>query len=314
MESDKVVEVAGLHQRYGDFEAVRGVSFEVSAGEVFALLGTNGAGKTTTMETVEGFRPAHAGTVRVLGRDPHRERRRIGGQMGVMLQESGLFPELTVAETLDLWCDLIPGARPRDRLLERVGLAGQAAVRARQLSGGQKRRLELALAIAGRPRVLFLDEPTTGMDPQSRRATWQIIRDLAAEGVGVLLTTHYLEEAEQLADRLAIMHRGRVELSGTVAQVLAGSGDRISFRVPAQVAVAELPRLGGDPPRITATGGGPAATYTLPGPLLQQSLRELLNWAADRRLELAGLQVRSASLEDVFLRIAGRPAAEEALR
>jgi ABC-2 type transport system ATP-binding protein len=318
MATDKIVEVDGLHQRYGDFEAVRGVCFELREGELFALLGTNGAGKTTTMETVEGFRPAACGTVRVLGRDPHRERRAVRPHMGIMLQEGGLFPDLTVAETVDLWRDVVPGSRPRDEVLEQVALADKADVRARQLSGGQKRRLDLALAVVARPRVLFLDEPTTGMDPEARRTTWHTVRGLVSDGATVLLTTHYLEEAEQLADRLAILHQGTVRVAGTVAQVLAGHGDRISFRVPPQVALAELPRPDGAEPRVSAGPEGPVATYTLTGSPagrgVQRALRELLDWADGRRLELAGLQARSASLEDVFLRVAGHPAAQEAHR
>ncbi|HEX2317010.1 MAG TPA: ABC transporter ATP-binding protein [Thermomonospora sp.] len=312
--TDKVIDVVGLHQRYGDFEAVRGLTFAVREGELFALLGTNGAGKTTAMETIEGFRPAASGTVRVLGRDPHRERTAVRPATGVMLQEGGLFPDLTVAETVDLWRDLVPDARPRAEVLERVALADKADVRARQLSGGQKRRLDLALAIVGRPRVLFLDEPTTGMDPEARRATWRTVRDLVADGTTVLLTTHYLEEAERLADRLAIMHRGAVEVAGTVAEVLAGHGDRISFQVPPQVPVAELPRPLGAEPRVAVGGGAPVATYTLTGQGgqgVQGALRHLLDWADDRRLHLAGLQARSASLEDVFLRVAGHPPVEE---
>ncbi|TNY34986.1 ABC transporter ATP-binding protein [Thermomonospora catenispora] len=311
MNTDTVIEVAGLHQRYGEFEAVRGVSFDVREGELFALLGTNGAGKTTTMETIEGFRPAHAGTVRVLGRDPHRDRRAVRPHMGIMLQEGGLFPDLTVAETVDVWRDVVPGSRPREEVLEQVGLADKADVRVRQLSGGQKRRLDLALAITASPRVLFLDEPTTGMDPEARRTTWRIVRGLVADGATVLLTTHYLEEAEQLADRLAIMHEGEVRVAGTVAEVLAGHGDRIDFRIPAQISVAELPRVGGVAPRVSATPAGPVATYALTGCSVQGVLRELLDWADAGRLELAGLQVRSASLEDVFLQVAGHPAVEE---
>ncbi|MBA9006539.1 ABC transporter ATP-binding protein [Thermomonospora cellulosilytica] len=310
MNADNVIEVAGLHQRYGEFEAVRDVSFEVREGELFALLGTNGAGKTTTMETVEGFRPAHSGTVRVLGRDPHRERRAVRPHVGIMLQEGGLFPDLTVAETVDLWRDIVPGSRPRDEVLEQVDLADKAGVRTRQLSGGQKRRLDLALAVVARPRVLFLDEPTTGMDPEARRTTWRTVRGLVADGATVLLTTHYLEEAEQLADRLAIMHRGEIRVAGTVAEVLAGHGDRIDFRIPPQVAVADLPRVGGAAPRVSATSAGPVATYVLTGRSVQAALRELLDWADAGRLELAGLRVRSASLEDVFLQVAGHPAVE----
>ncbi|MFI0445148.1 ABC transporter ATP-binding protein [Actinomadura sp. 6N118] len=296
-----------LRQRYGDFEAVSGISFEVGEGELFALLGTNGAGKTTTLETLEGFRDAHSGTVRVLGHDPYRERRVVRPQLGIMLQEAGFFADLTVAETVDQWRQFTPSSRGtsprgRDEVLAMVGLLEQAEVRTRQLSGGQKRRLDLALALLGRPRVLFLDEPTTGMDPEARHATWKIVRDLVAAGTTVLLTTHYLEEAEQLADRLAIMHRGRIEVAGTVAEVVAGQGDRITFRVPERVPVADLPALRGAAADIVVEGGRAVAGYRVQS--LQASLYELLRWAEHHRLELDGLQARSASLEDVFLRTA----------
>ncbi|GAA4094404.1 ABC transporter ATP-binding protein [Actinomadura miaoliensis] len=295
----------GLRQRYGDFEAVAGISFDVRHGELFALLGTNGAGKTTTLETVEGYRPAHAGTVRVLGRDPYRERRAVRPRMGIMLQEGGFLADLTVAETVDHWRGLTPDPRPGDEVLDMVGLADRAGVRVRQLSGGQKRRLDLALAVLGRPRVVFLDEPTTGMDPEARRATWRTVRGLVADGVAVVLTTHYLEEAEELADRLAIMHRGRVEVEGTVAEVSAGHGDRVGFAVPDRLAVADLPVLHGAAPRIEVRGERAVATYRLGGGTLQPALRDLLRWADEHRLALDGLEARSASLEDVFLHTAG---------
>jgi ABC-2 type transport system ATP-binding protein len=316
MHTVRAIEVVGLRQRYGDFEAVRGVSFEVRPGELFALLGTNGAGKTTTLETLEGYRSAHAGTVRVLGHDPHRDRRKVRPNMGIMLQEGGFFTDLTVAETIDLWRDLTSRARDRAEVLELTGLREKAKVRVRQLSGGQKRRLDLALAIVGRARVLFLDEPTTGMDPEARRATWQIIRDLVADGTTVLLTTHYLEEAEQLADRLAIMHHGRIEVAGTVGKVLAGHGDRIGFHVPARLPVAELPALAlpgrSVHAQIAVHRGQAVATYTLTEAAgLQRALSELLSWADERSLELTGLQVRSASLEDVFLDVVGHTTGED---
>ncbi|GAA2109070.1 ABC transporter ATP-binding protein [Actinomadura alba] len=316
MHTGSAIEVADLRQRYGDFEAVRGVSFEVRPGELFALLGTNGAGKTTTLETLEGYRSAHAGTVRVLGHDPHGDRRKVRHNMGVMLQEGGFFSDLNVAETIDLWRDLTPRRRDRAEVLELTGLREKEKVRVRQLSGGQKRRLDLALAIVGRPEVLFLDEPTTGMDPEARRATWQVIRDLVADGTTVLLTTHYLEEAEQLADRLAIMHHGRIEVAGTVGEVLAGHGDRIGFHVPAQVPVAELPPLAlpgrSVEAQVAVNRGQTVATYTLTeAAALQRALGELLSWADGRGLTLAGLQVRSASLEDVFLHVVGQTPGED---
>jgi ABC-2 type transport system ATP-binding protein len=304
-ETSPAVHVDGLRQRYGDHEAVAGISFEVASGELFALLGTNGAGKTTTLETLEGHRAAHAGTVRVLGHDPYRERRRVRPRIGIMLQEGGFFADLTVAETVEHWRGFTPAARDRDEVIATVGLTEQAGVRVRQLSGGEKRRLDLALALLGRPDVLFLDEPTTGMDPEARHATWTIVRDLVAGGTTVLLTTHYLEEAEQLADRLAILHRGRIGTSGTVAEVVAGQGDRIRFQMPADLQVGELPDLGGARPAIAVDGGRAVVSYTVTGLGLQKSLYELLGWADGRRLGLDGLEARSASLEDVFLRTAG---------
>lgn len=295
------ISVDGLRQRYGDFEAVAGISFDVGAGELFALLGTNGAGKTTTLETLEGHRAVHGGTVRVLGCDPYGERRKVRPRIGIMLQDGGFFADLTVAETIGHWRGFTPGARGRDEALAIAGLDGKAGVRVRQLSGGQKRRLDLALALLGRPAVLFLDEPTSGMDPEARRATWTIVRDLVADGTTVLLTTHYLEEAEHLADRLAILHRGRIETSGTVAEVVAGHGDRISFQMPGHLRVAELPGLRGTRAGIRVDGGRTVASYTVDGTGLQAGLYELLRWADAEGIRLDGLRARSASLEDIFL-------------
>ncbi|MFB4315775.1 ABC transporter ATP-binding protein [Actinomadura sp. 21ATH] len=309
MQTNAAIQVQDLRRRYGDFEAVAGVSFEVGEGELFALLGTNGAGKTTTLETLEGFRPAQGGTVRVLGRDPHRERRAVRPHLGIMLQEGGLFPDLTVAETVDHWRGFTPRPRSRAEALGMVALDDKAGVRVRQLSGGQKRRLDLALALLGRPRVLFLDEPTTGMDPEARHATWATVREVVAAGTTVLLTTHYLEEAEQLADRLAIMHRGRIEVAGTVAEVVAGGGDRITFQVPDRIEVARLPVLRGAAAEVSVNGGRAVAAYSVAAAGLQDALRELLGWADAAGLALGGLQARSASLEDVFLHTAEEGAA-----
>ncbi|MCP2338347.1 ABC transporter ATP-binding protein [Actinomadura rupiterrae] len=303
----EAVRVRELRQRYGEFEAVTGISFDVAHGELFALLGTNGAGKTTTMEALEGHRPAHAGEVRVLGRDPYRERRAVRPRLGIMLQEGGFFADLTTAETVDHWRGFVPDPRPRDELLDMVGLREQAKVRTRQLSGGQKRRLDLALALTGQPEILFLDEPTTGMDPEARHATRRTVAELVRNGLTVLLTTHYLEEAEQLADRLAIMHRGRIVVSGTVPEVVRGHGDRVRFRVPAGLPVGELPLLRGVAAGIEVDAGHATATYTLPPDDLQPGVYGLLRWADERRLTLSGLRVHNASLEDVFLSTAGVP-------
>ncbi|SDT56626.1 ABC transporter ATP-binding protein [Actinoplanes derwentensis] len=305
--STQTIEVDGLRQRYGDFEAVRGIDFTVPAGGLFALLGTNGAGKTTTMEVLEGFRPAASGSVRLLGSDPYRDRKVLRPRVGIMLQESGLIGDLTAAETVDLWRDLATDPISRDEALGLVNLGDKSGVQVRQLSGGQKRRLDLALAVVGRPEVLFLDEPTTGMDPEARQATWKLIQDLVAGGTTVLLTTHYLEEAERLADRIAIMHRGEIRIAGTVPDVVAGHGDRLAFRVPAHTPIDTLSYLDGRAPEITVTEGLPTARYTVTGGApdgrAHRAVGELLSWAAVQNVTLDRLSVRPASLEDVFLSI-----------
>jgi ABC-2 type transport system ATP-binding protein len=305
--STQTIEVDGLRQRYGDFEAVRGVDFSVASGQLFALLGTNGAGKTTTLEVLEGFRPAASGSVRLLDADPYRNRRALRPRVGIMLQESGLIGDLTVAETVSLWRDLHADPLSQDDALAKVDLADKAGTAVRQLSGGQKRRLDLALAIVGRPEVLFLDEPTTGMDPEARIGTWKLIQELVSGGTTVLLTTHYLEEAERLADRIAIMHRGEIRIAGTVPEVVSGHGDRIAFRVPAHTPIDALPLLDGRPPEITVAEGFPTARWTVtggdPDGRAHRAVAALLAWAVEQNVTLDRLSVRPASLEDVFLSI-----------
>ncbi|WP_261992841.1 ABC transporter ATP-binding protein [Streptomyces sp. adm13(2018)] len=218
------IEAESLRRGYsGGFEAVRGISLTVRRGEIFALLGTNGAGKTSTVELLEGLAAPSAGTARVLGHDPYRDRAAVRPRIGVMLQEGGFPSELTVAETVRMWAGCTTHARPAAEALGATGLTGREGVRVKQLSGGERRRLDLALALLGRPEILFLDEPTTGLDAEGRRDTWELVRALRDGGTTVLLTTHYLEEAETLADRLAIMHRGQIVLSGTPAQVTGRS-------------------------------------------------------------------------------------------
>jgi ABC-2 type transport system ATP-binding protein len=305
--STQTIEVDGLRQRYGDFEAVRGIGFSVASGQLFALLGTNGAGKTTTLEVLEGFRPAASGSVRLLDADPYRNRRALRPRVGIMLQESGLIGDLTVAETVSLWRDLHADPLSQDDALTRVDLADKAGTAVRQLSGGQKRRLDLALAIVGRPEVLFLDEPTTGMDPEARIGTWKLIQELVSGGTTVLLTTHYLEEAERLADRIAIMHRGEIQIAGTVPEVVSGHGDRIAFRVPAHTPIDALPLLDGLPPEIAVAEGFPTARWTVtsgdPDGRAHRAVAALLAWAVAQNVTLDRLSVRPASLEDVFLSI-----------
>ncbi|MFF8696843.1 ABC transporter ATP-binding protein [Streptomyces sp. NPDC015144] len=294
---DPVIEADGVRRRYGgDFEAVSGVSFSVARGELFALLGTNGAGKTSTVELLEGLAVPDAGAVRVLGHDPFRERAAVRPRIGVMLQEGGFPSDLTVTETVRMWAGCTSGARPVAEALGLVGLGHRARVRVKQLSGGERRRLDLALALLGRPEVLFLDEPTTGLDAEGRRDTWELVRELREGGTTVLLTTHYLEEAESLADGLAIMHRGRVVTAGTPAEVTAARPARIRFRLPDGVPAARLP-LG---LRAAAEGG----RIEIRTQRLQESLDELLTWARESDVRLLGLDARSASLEEAFLDIA----------
>ncbi|WP_067183012.1 ABC transporter ATP-binding protein [Microtetraspora niveoalba] len=291
------IQVDGLRKSYGDFEAVREISFSVARGEIFALLGRNGAGKTTTVEILAGFQRPDGGTVRVLGLDPVKDRAKVRKSTGIMLQEAGFFPDLTVARTVDSWRELVPAARPRAEALELVGLTGKAGTKVRQLSGGEKRRLDLALATLGRPDLLFLDEPTTGMDPEARRATWDVVTDLAAHGTTVLLTTHYLEEAQRLASRMAIMDKGTIVASGGMAETLAAETGRVAFELPAGVEVGDLPV------EVTAVEGATVICRVADPDVAAQTL---LGWAGERGLRLRGLEVRTATLEDLFLDLASR--------
>ncbi len=298
---DHVIEVTDLHRHYGAgsgrYHAVRGVDLTVGRGELFALLGTNGAGKTSTMELIEGLAAPTGGTVRVLGHDPHRERAAVRPRIGIMLQEGGFPGDLTVAETGRAWAGTTSHARPLDEALELVDLGHRRDVRVKQLSGGERRRLDLAMALLGRPEVLFLDEPSTGLDPEARAAVWRLVRELRTQGTTVLLTTHYLEEAEELADRLAIMHGGQIVAAGTVAEVIAGRPSRITFELPAFEGTS-LPPLAG----ATVTVDG--RKVTVQTPRLQATLTALLGWADRHGIALGALDARSASLEEAFLAIA----------
>ncbi|MER6313022.1 ABC transporter ATP-binding protein [Streptomyces sp. NPDC001581] len=295
--TDTVIEAQGLRRGYaGGFEAVRGVSFSVARGEVFALLGTNGAGKTSTVELLEGLAAPSEGRVRVFGLDPYTRRAQVRPRTGVMLQEGGFPSDLSVAETVRMWAGLTTGARPAAEVLDLVGLGARSSVRVKQLSGGERRRLDLALALLGRPEVLFLDEPTTGMDPEGRRDTWALVRELRAQGTTVLLTTHYLEEAEELADRLAILHEGELVLSGTPAEVTATRPARIRFTLPDGVPAARLP--------LSLHAAAFGQRVEIRTERLQADLTELLGWARESGVVLDGLDARSASLEEAFLEIA----------
>lgn len=300
--TDQVIDVTDLRRVYGGgFEAVRGISFTVGRGELFALLGTNGAGKTSTVELLEGLAAPAAGRVRVLGHDPYTERAKVRPRIGVMLQEGGFPAELTVGETAQMWAGCTSGARPVAEALEMVGIAKRSGVRVKQLSGGEKRRLDFAMALLGRPEVLFLDEPTTGLDAEGRRETWELVRRLRDNGTTVLLTTHYLEEAEVLAERLAILHEGRIAAEGRVADVVASQPSHISFELPDGYFLGDLPPLA----ELGVTGHETVGhRVRLRTDELQRAATGLLLWARDARVELGSLDVRAATLEEAFLRIA----------
>jgi ABC-2 type transport system ATP-binding protein len=295
------ISVDRLVRRYGDRAVVDGLTFEVQRGEVFALLGPNGAGKTTTVEILEGYRPPSGGRVRVLGLDPIEDAGRLKPRIGVMLQDGGVAPSMRPLEALDLFASFY--TRPTDprALLRLVGLDDAVTTRYRALSGGQKQRLSLALALVGRPELVFLDEPTAGMDPQARRATWEIVRTLKRDGVTVLLTTHFMEEAEELADRVAIVDGGRLVALDTPATLGQAGGPprELRFRAPAGLSVGELSdSLCLASVRETRTG-----EYLVEGEIDPSTVVALASWLAQRGVLLAELRVGRQSLEDVFLRL-----------
>jgi ABC-2 type transport system ATP-binding protein len=294
--SEPAVEVRDLVKVYGERRAVDGIDLRIGRGEIFALLGRNGAGKTTTVEILEGIRRADSGQVRVLGLDPTRRAQELKTRIGVMLQDGGLYPAITAREALVTFAGFYPQSRPADELLELVGLEDSAGVRYRRLSGGQKQRLRLALALVGGPELLFLDEPTTGLDPQARRAAWELVESLRAQGITVLLTTHYLEEAERLADRVAIMDAGRIVASGTPASLVQGDRTLVRLRTASQVATEVLRAL----PHVTAVReeAGGYRLETQHAPDLLVSLTATLR---DLDVSILDLRVGQGTLEDLFL-------------
>ena len=294
------IEVRGLRRVYGSgegaYEAVRGIDLAVGTGTVVALLGTNGAGKTSALEVVEGLARPTAGQVRVLGLDPFADRAEVRRRTGVLLQTSGFPADLTVAETMRMWASTMTAPRPVADALNELDLAGRANVRVRSLSGGELRRLDLACTLLGDPEVVLLDEPTTGLDPQSRRRVWDIVATLRDRGRSVLLTTHHLEEAEELADRVAIMHAGRIVREGTPAQLGADQPSTIRFQsVPSLVGLDALPGA-----LWVETHSGMTTVHTHD---LQTTLHALLGQAARCDACLSNLEARNASLESVFLAI-----------
>ena len=294
------IEVRGLRKSYGKTEAVRGVDLRVSKGEVFALLGPNGAGKTTIVEILEGHRDRTAGEVSVLGYDPGRGERALKQRIGIVLQSTGVEPYLSVEETIDLFRGYFPHPLPLDEILDAVGLSEQRRARVRRLSGGQQRRLDVAIGLAGDPELLFLDEPTSGFDPSARRSAWEMVRTLKSLGKTVVLTTHYMEEAETLADRVAIIGEGKIVAEGAVGQLL-GKDRPTTIRFRVRPGSARLPE------DLTVVPTDDDGRYAITTAAPTHSLHRLTGWAVEQRIELEELSVTRPSLEDLFLELIDSP-------
>jgi ABC-2 type transport system ATP-binding protein len=287
------IAIRGVRKAYGGVTALDGVDLTVRRGEVLALLGPNGAGKTTLVEILEGHRRADAGAVDVLGFDPARRERAFRERIGIVLQDAALEQELTVREAIELFAAPYPDPLPADEVAELVGLGEKLHSRTRTLSGGQRRRLDVAVGIAGDPELIFLDEPTTGFDPAARRQSWELIAGLRARGRTILLTTHYMEEAQRLADRVAVLAAGRLIAVAAPDELGGGAAALVTFRLPEGVDAAHLP--------VPVDGPGPEVTFRTTTPT--RDLAPLLSWAAVRGYELDGLTVSRPSLEDVYLEL-----------
>jgi ABC-2 type transport system ATP-binding protein len=298
-----VIRVRGLVKRYGEIRAVDGIDFDVAAGEVFGLLGPNGAGKTTTVEILEGLRTPDAGETLVLGVDVATGADSLKPRIGVSLQTAALYPKLTVVELIDLFRSFYPRSRPTEELVEELGLGERRNAQTRELSGGQRQRLAVALALVNDPELIFLDEPTTGLDPAARRSLWDLVRDLKAKGRTILLTTHYMEEAEVLCDRLAIMDHGKILEMGTVDELVSKRFHERAVRFDKVDGVAESDLAG--LPAVTSVkdDGDEFLVYTRD---VAATIGALLELADTRGFEPQNLGVRRATLEDVFLDLTGR--------
>ena len=292
---DEAIRVRGLRKSYGDVRAVAGIDFAVAPGEVFALLGPNGAGKTTTVEILEGYRHRDGGEVAVLGLDPGRERSALKPRIGIVLQSSGVDRYLTVAETIAMYSMSFPHPRPVDEVIELVGLGGKRDSRVVKLSGGQQRRLDVAIALAGDPELLFLDEPTTGFDPSARREAWHVIKSLTQLGKTVLLTTHYMDEAQNLANRVAVVAGGRIVAEGTPETLGGRDTARVTIRYRLTAGVA--------PPADLGLSASPDGFVEFAPDDLARALHRLSGWAIENRLSLDDLQILRPSLEDVYLEL-----------
>jgi ABC-2 type transport system ATP-binding protein len=296
--SESVIEVLDLRKSYGDVEAVRGISFHVRRGEVFAMLGPNGAGKTTTTEILEGYRDPSGGSVDVLGHDPGKREKALKERVGIVLQSTGIDPFLTVTETIEMYAGYYPSRRPTDEVIEVVGLSEKRDTRVNKLSGGQQRRLDVAIALAGDPELLFLDEPTTGFDPGARRNAWEVVKNLVAIGKTVFLTTHFMDEAQYLADRVVVIANGLIVAEGPPAS-LAGRDQmrtRIRFRLPGgapEPAVSVQHRAGG------------SLEIDVDASETTKTVHELTGWALDHGVALESLEITQPTLEDVYLQLTG---------
>ena len=303
MSSAPAVEVADLVKTYGPLRAVDGVSFRVEAGEIFGMLGPNGAGKSTTVEMIEGLRPADSGTIEVLGIDVRKEPRRVKERIGVQLQTTAFFKQLSARQLLALFGSCYPRALPPEQLIAAVNLEEKADNASSQLSGGQLQRLAIAAALVNDPAIIFLDEPTTGLDPQARRSLWDVISRLRSEGKTILLTTHYLEEAEQLCDRLVVIDHGKVIAEGTPAGLIAEHYERTALEFASdpkldQSTLAGLPGVD----HFEEKNG----QVRLSSDNVTASTTALVDLCRERGVELRGLSVHTATLEDVFLKLTGR--------
>jgi ABC-2 type transport system ATP-binding protein len=291
------IRVRGLVKSYGQVRAVRGVDLDVSSGEIFALLGPNGAGKTTTVEILEGYRRRDGGEVSVLGLDPGRQRGQLKRRVGIVLQQTGVDRYLTVAETVQMYASYYPRPRPADEVIELVGLSEKRRARVTTLSGGQVRRLDMAVALAGDPDLLFLDEPTTGFDPSARREAWEVVKSLASLGKTVVLTTHYMDEAQYLADRVAVIADGQIVATGTPATL--GHRDLAGARIRYRAADGMTP-----PGKLAGTVDADGYRE-LRSEDLVADLNQLTGWALESGVALDGLEVARPTLEDVYLRLTG---------
>jgi ABC-2 type transport system ATP-binding protein len=296
--TERVIEVRGLRKSYGDVEAVRGIDLHVDRGEVFALLGPNGAGKTTTVEILEGYRERSDGEVSVLGHDPADQELDLKRKIGIVLQSTGVDPYLSVRETVDLYAGYYPAPRDVDEVIDVVGLAEKRRTRVNKLSGGQQRRLDVAIALAGDPELLFLDEPTTGFDPNARRNAWGIVRNLTAIGKTILLTTHFMDEAQYLADRAAVIRKGEIVAEGPPSTL--GGRDRMRTRIRYRLPDGARPALDlGDVTQL------PDASWETRTDDPTRVVHDLTAWALERGLAYDVLEVTQPSLEDVYLDLTG---------